>query len=71
MNNNPPPFHPLTTKRVGDRVKVPRCYTDESNGFFYGTIIEMRNGDARVSWDIKNTDAPTGLLPAYTFIYTN
>jgi hypothetical protein len=34
-----PPFHKFRPKLVGDRVKIPRYPTDESRGYYYGTVI--------------------------------
>ena len=34
-----PLFHPYHLKLVGDRVKIPRFPTDESRGYYYGTVI--------------------------------
>lgn len=49
-----PPFHPLTTKKIGDRVKIPKNSLDESLGFDYGTIHHVGpSDDLTVFWDHK------------------
>jgi hypothetical protein len=42
MKEPEPPRHPLRMKFIGDRVKLPRFPTDESRGYYYGTIIHGR-----------------------------
>jgi hypothetical protein len=37
-----PPFHPFRVKLLGDRVKIPRFPTDESRGYYHGTVIRGR-----------------------------
>jgi hypothetical protein len=37
-----PPFHKFHKKKLGDRVKIPRHPTDESRGYYYGTVIRGR-----------------------------
>lgn len=54
--NKPPPFHPIRTKFPGDKVKVPRFATDESRGYYYGTVIRgtrLSDDDNQlvVEWD--------------------
>jgi hypothetical protein len=51
---NPTPFHPLTNKKIGDRVKIPKNPLDESLGFDYGTIHHISpSDDLCVVWDHK------------------
>lgn len=46
------PFHPMTTKKIGDRVKVPRFATDETRGYHYGTVEHRPLRDELiVVWD--------------------
>jgi hypothetical protein len=47
------PFHPLTLKRVGDRVKVPKFPTDESRGYDYGILMQGPSNYLYVYWDEK------------------
>jgi hypothetical protein len=47
-----PPFHPQTTKMIGDRVKMPRHPADESRGWYYGTVFHQAPSDRlKVRWD--------------------
>jgi hypothetical protein len=47
-----PPFHQLTTKKEGDRVKILRHPADESRGWYYGTVFHQALTDSlRVRWD--------------------
>jgi hypothetical protein len=34
-----PTFHKFRPKLVGDRVKIPRYPTDESRGYYHGTVV--------------------------------
>lgn len=47
------PFHPLTAKVQGQRVKIAKFATDESRGFYYGTASNNGSGEQRVCvrWD--------------------
>jgi hypothetical protein len=46
------PRHPLRTKVVGDRVKIPKFPTDESRGYDYGTVFAIGSSDnLYVLWD--------------------
>lgn len=42
-----PPFHKLTPKQPGQRVKIPRFATDESRGYVHGTVLPSGS----VEWD--------------------
>jgi hypothetical protein len=48
------PLHPWTEKKEGDRVKTPKFYSDESRGYYYGSVI-ARTTEGRptllVQWD--------------------
>ena len=51
-----PPFHPLTVKKEGDRVKMLRHPADESRGYYYGTVIPIPMHDyLKVRWDEKHS----------------
>lgn len=48
------PFHPLTTKKARDRVKIPKNVLDESLGYDYGTVQRVGSDDRLyVVWDEK------------------
>jgi hypothetical protein len=47
-------FHPCTTKKIGDRVKVPKHPASEECGYYYGTVVHIGpSDDLRVQWDQK------------------
>jgi hypothetical protein len=60
-------YHPMTTKKIGDRVKVPKHPADYSRGYFFGTVIHRGPSDnLLVQWDenIPYMSNPGPLMPA-------
>jgi hypothetical protein len=57
-----PPFHKLKRKKPGDRVMVPKFPTDESRGYYYGTVTPK----GKVRWDkpIPHMPRVTDTFPA-------
>lgn len=55
-----PPFHPYAPKSLGQKVKLQKCLTDDSKGFFYGEICEVRQEknrqEVRVAWEVSIPD---------------
>jgi hypothetical protein len=48
----PHTFHPLTTKQIGDRVKIHKHPASGTDSYFYGTVIHRPLHDhLEVEWD--------------------
>jgi hypothetical protein len=63
-----PPFHRLKLKASGERVRTPRFPTDESRGYYYGTVLP--GGD--VEWDelVPHLGKRSSVIPAMSLYET-
>lgn len=64
--NTSPPFHPLTEKKAGCRVKIARHPADESRGFIFGTVTKTGfyyEKDNAIPAVVVKWDEPVSYLP--------